>query len=51
MALDLAKSLYAKFDENLPHLAMALIILILGWWLAGRVKGLTAIFCGLLLTK
>jgi len=38
MVIELAKQLYVKFEENLPHLLVALIVLIVGWWLAGRVK-------------
>jgi small conductance mechanosensitive channel len=40
MVIGLAHELFAKFKENLPHLAGALIILIVGWWLAGWVKGI-----------
>ncbi len=40
MVKELAKHLYVELEDNLPHLVSALIILIVGWWLAGRVKGL-----------
>jgi len=40
MVVEVAKGLFLKFEENLPHLAMALIILIAGWWFAGRIKAL-----------
>jgi len=40
VVVDLARELYAKFKDNLPHLAGALVILIVGWWLAGWVKSL-----------
>jgi small conductance mechanosensitive channel len=36
----LARNLYLKFEDNLPHLVSALIILVVGWWLAGWVKSL-----------
>lgn len=40
MVIELAHELFTKFKENLPHLAGALVILIVGWWLAGWVKSL-----------
>jgi len=40
MFIGMAKNLYAKFLDNLPHLVSALIILVVGLWLAGRVKAL-----------
>ena len=38
--MELAKrlSVNLKFESNLPHLVSALIILVVGLWLAGRVK-------------
>jgi len=32
--------LLKKFTDNLPHLAAAIVILLVGWWLAGWIKSL-----------
>ncbi|HVU36846.1 MAG TPA: mechanosensitive ion channel domain-containing protein [Opitutales bacterium] len=37
-AIELFKSLYKRFVEYLPHLGSAVLVLLLGWWLAGWIK-------------
>ncbi len=38
--IELVKSLYRKFIDYVPHLGSAIIVLLVGWWLAGWVKRL-----------
>lgn len=36
--VDLLKSLYHKFIDYVPHLGSAILVLLVGWWLAGWLK-------------